>query len=119
MANDFFPEDDEMDADEAKNELRRIDGDMAMMADRRHEVARQLKKRALDPVTAKIAELAHTAGYNMGISQKFEERIKFLERRIEVRDRALDELSDRNDWKARALAAEATLERSRKLRRKR
>lgn len=106
-----FPEDDEMDPQE---ELNTIDREMGMMAERRHQVIRDIKKRALDPATAKIAELADAAGYNRGIREGLEKRIKFLEMRIEVRDVRLNNQSDYSQIKNDLDAAELKLKRRRR-----
>lgn len=106
-----FPEDDEMELEE---QLHGIDREMGMMADQRNHVVQQIKKRALDPTTAKIAELAEVAGYNRGMREGADKRIKFLEIRIEARDARLENLSDYWDWKKRAEAAELKLSRKRK-----
>lgn len=106
-----FPEDDEMDLQE---ELDGIDRDMNMMAERRNHVRREMKRKSLDPVTAKIVELAQNAGHALGANEALANRIKFLEKRIEVRDKELEEVSDYYVVKERMEIAEGKLARRRK-----
>lgn len=107
-----FPEDDEI--YDAERELDQIDRDMNMMAERRHVVKRDLKRKQLDPAIAKMVELAQNAGHALGANEALGNRITFLEKRLAVRDVELERTSDRDEWKARAEAAELKLKRRRK-----
>lgn len=104
----MFPEDDELDLAQT---IQDTDQQIDYMRQERNRMVHQLKKRALDPTTAKIVELANEAGYNRGLREAADDRIKHLKKRISVRDTELDRTSDRDAWKERAEAAEATIKR--------
>jgi hypothetical protein len=113
-----FPEDDEMNLEQelsqAEDSMDMMSRDFRQMGERRNHLRKQIAKRQLDPAVAKIVELAQNAGHALGANEALANRIKFLERRIEVRDKELDRTSDRDEWKARAEAAELKLKRKRK-----
>ncbi|HYG84604.1 MAG TPA: hypothetical protein VD907_07060 [Verrucomicrobiae bacterium] len=118
----FYPEDDDLDLE---RELERADEALDMMArdmrageERRHRLRKQIAKKQLDPLVAKAIELAHQSGQLLGANEGLGRKIENLVKRIEVRDQEIERTADRDDWKARALTAEATIERSKKRRRK-
>lgn len=113
-----FPEDDEMDLEQelaqAEDSMDMMARDMRAMDGRRNHLRKQISKRQLDPTVSKIVELAQNAGHALGANEALGNRIKFLERRIEVRDKELERTRDRDEWKARAEAAELKLKRKRR-----
>lgn len=118
-----FPEDDERNLE---GELAQTEEAMDMMArgwpemaHRRKELRKAIAKQQLDAKDAKLVELAREAGYNQAKREDLQERTRFLERRIDVRDKELDRTSDRDALLARAETAEATIERSKKRKRSR
>ena len=98
----MFPEDDEMDP---REELKEIDRSMDMMMERRNHVKRELAKKRMDPKDEKLVEVAMAAGRGESTERHLNNRIRFLEKRIEVRDtkisnlqREVDEHSDYDEW---------------------
>lgn len=113
-----FPEDDEMDLEQelaqAEESMDMMSRDFRNMGERRNHLRKQIAKRQLDPATAKMVELAQNAGHALGANEALANRIKFLEKRIAVRDEEIERTSDRDEWKARAEAAELKLKRKRR-----
>lgn len=110
-----FPEDDEMDPKEELSQVNRAIDDMSM---RRDYLRREVSKRKMDPKDEKLVEVAWIAGEGKANERHLYKRITLLERRIAVRDEKLEELEDYDNWKNRALAAEATIARNKARRRK-
>lgn len=113
-----FPEDDEITPEEAQEELSSNDRMMRDIDERNHYLKKRARQPQLDPKDAKLVELAQNAGHALGANEALGNRIVLLERRISVRDEELERLNDRDAWKARAEAAEATIARSKKLKRR-
>lgn len=120
-----FAADDEREIDELKQEMAQADDaydimgrDMMRNREYRGRLEKVLDQKTMDPVVAKALQLAEDKGYALGANEALGNRIKHLEARIDVRDKELDRTDDRDDWKARAEAAEATIERSKKRKRR-
>ena len=113
-----FREDDERDLESELNDVETamdgMAGDFRGYEERRRYLKTQIEKKQMDPVVKKALELAQNAGHALGANEALGNRIKLLERRIEVRDEELDRTADRDSWKARAEEAEATIARSKK-----
>ena len=113
-----FEQDDELHLEEELKDVEQaMDGmgrDFRGYDERRRYLKTQIEKKQMDPVVKKALELAQNAGHALGANEALGNRIKHLEARIEVRDKELDRTADRDDWKARAEAAEATIARSKK-----
>lgn len=109
-----FPEDDEITPEEAQDELDQNANMMREIDDRNHYLRKRSREKQLEPKDAKLVELAQNAGRALGANEALGNRIKFLEKRIEVRDRELDRTDDRDLWKERAEKAELKLKRRRK-----
>lgn len=118
----IYPEDDDLDlerkladADDAFDMIKR---DMRATEERRGQLQKQIAKKQLDPLVAKAIELAHRAGVTLGENTTLRRKLENMVNRIEVRDKEIERTDDRDAWKERALAAEATIERSKKRRRR-
>lgn len=113
-----FPEDDEMELEQelaqAEESMDMMSRDFRSMGERRNHLRKQISKRQLDPTVSKIVELAQNAGHALGANEALGNRIEFLEKRIEVRDKWINDHSDYNEWKNRAEAAELKLKRKRR-----
>lgn len=114
-----FPEDDEMTPEEARDELRQHNEMMGNMADREQLLRKKARQPQLDPKDVKLVELAKDAGYTLGVNEALTKRITFLEQHIEARDKQLEQWKGHDIWRDRALAAEGTIARSKKLKSRR
>lgn len=105
-----FPEDDEI--EQLQNELAnaedgydRMARDMMGMDDHRRHLRKQIELKQIDPVVKKLVETATNFGHVNGANEALANRIKFLEKRIAVRDTRIAELeeevkrtADRDEW---------------------
>lgn len=123
----FYQEDDDLDLERELADLERNMADtkngMDFMSDRAREIRKTLEAKQMDPVVKEALRLAQLAGHALGANEMLGNKLKNLNTRIEARDKRIAELEEENindqGWRERALAAEATLERSRKARRRR
>lgn len=105
-----FPEDDEIEQlqhelAQAEDGYDRMARDMMGMDDHRRHLRKQIELKQIDPVVKKLVETAQNAGHALGANEALANRIKFLEKRIEVRDTKIAELesevertADRDEW---------------------
>jgi hypothetical protein len=118
----IYPEDDDLDLERqlerADRDIDSMARDMMMMEERRTDLQKVIKAQKIDPLVAKSLQLAHEAGQARGVNESLSRKIENLVSRIAVRDQEIERTNDRDDWKARALAAEATIERSKKRRKR-
>lgn len=118
----IYPEDDDLDLERqlerVDNDIDRMARDMMMAEDHRKNLQKTIAKQQLDPLVAKAIEMAHRAGELLGENKALHNRIENLNSRIAVRDAEIERTDDRDDWKARAVAAEARIERSKKRRKR-
>lgn len=119
----IFQEDDDLDLEREleniENRKSDIQRDFAVMDERSHHIRKQLKKKQLDPLVAKALDLAQNLGHVIGANESMSNRLENLSKRIAVRDEEIERTNDYDHWKKRAEAAEATLERSKKLKSRR
>jgi uncharacterized small protein (DUF1192 family) len=119
----IYPEDDDLDLERELEELENHKENMARdfdgMAKREHYLRKRIAKRQLDPLVAKALDLAQNLGHVVGANEALGNKIKNLNKRIAIRDEEIERTNDRDELLARAEAAEATIERSKKARRRR
>jgi len=118
----IYPEDDDLDLerelDRNEDSMKMMGADMERMSDRNRHIRKTLQKKQLDPLVAKAIELAIDGGRILGLNEGLNKKVQNLNKRIEVRDIEIRRTADRDSWKARAEAAEATIERSKKRKRR-
>lgn len=118
----IYQEDDDLDIERelerADRDIDHMTRDMMMAEERRTDLRKLAEAKKIDPLVSKALLLAQEAGHGRGIIELLNRKIENLVSRIAVRDQEIERTADRDTWKARALAAEATIERSKKRRRK-
>lgn len=116
----LYQEDDDLDLERELAELERNQArnsmDYAGMAERADYLRTEIKKQQIDPLVKKALQLAQDTGHALGANEAMANRLLNLTKRIDVRDKEIERTADRDAWKERALAAEATIQRSKKRR---
>ena len=119
----IYREDDDLDLERELADLERnmteTKNGMDFMNDRAREVRKQIEAKQMDPVVKEALRLAQLAGHALGANEMLGNKLKNMETRVAIRDEVIEATKDRNHWKKRAEAAEATIERSKKLKSRR
>lgn len=99
-----------------------IDRDIEQLKMARQEMIQRGSQKPMDAKDEQLVSLAHEAGEMKAKYRSEKERADKLEKSVERKQVTIEELRSNEiqwaEWKKRAIAAEATIERSKKLKRK-
>lgn len=119
----IYREDDDLDLErelaELEQNMDRNAKENNWMKERAVDVRKRIEAKQIDPLVKEALKLAQNLGHALGANESLSQRLRNLNTRIDIRDKEIERTDDRDIWKKRAEAAEATIERSKKLKSRR